>query len=177
MIIAIATVAVALVLAAAVIPIAPSNLRATTAVTGSIAVVLTVAAVLGWRRALAWALVGSVFEYALALANRPELDLRAPLVGAGLLVLGELASVAPTLGAPTSAQRRTSSRIGEALAFGLGAVAVGALVIAAAADQPWAGLLVQAASAAAAVGVMLLIARLAKERARDVAEPYPWEAR
>jgi hypothetical protein len=57
------------------------------------------------------------------------------------------------------------SRIGEALAFGLGAVAVGALVIAAAADQPRAGLLVQAASAAAAVGVLLLIARLAKERA------------
>ena len=74
MIIAIAAVAVALVLAAAMIPIAPSNLRAATAVTGVIAVVLTVAAVLGWPRALAWALVAFVLEYALALANRPELD-------------------------------------------------------------------------------------------------------
>lgn len=165
MIIAVAAVAAALVLAAAMVPIAPSNLRAATAVTGSIAVVLTVAAVLGWRRALAWALVGFVLEYALALADRPELDLRAPLVAAGLLVVGELASVSRSLGGPTSAQRRTSSLIGEALAFGLGAVAVGALVIAAAADQPRAGLLVQAASAAAAVGVMLLIGRLAKERA------------
>jgi hypothetical protein len=164
-IIAIAAVAVALVLAAAVIPIAPSNLRAATAVTGVIAAVLTVAAVLGWPRALAWALVAFVLEYALALANRPELDLRAPLVGGGLLALGELASLARSVGAPTSAQRRTSSRIGEALAFGLGAVAVGALVIAAAADQPRAGLLIQAASAASAVGVLLLIARLAKERA------------
>jgi hypothetical protein len=163
-------VAVALLLAAVVIPIAPSNLRAATAVTGLIAVSLTVAAVLGWRRALAWALVATVLEYALALADRPELDLRAPLVGAGLLVLGELISVTHSLGAPTSAQRGTGSRVGEALAVGLGAVVVGALVIGAAADQPRAGLLFQAASAAAAVGVLLLIARLARERARDAAE-------
>jgi hypothetical protein len=164
MIIPIAAVAVALVLAAAMIPIAPSNLRAATAATGVIAVILTVAAALGWRRALAWALVGLVLEYALALADRPELDLRAPLVGAGLLVVGELAGVARSLGARTSALRRTGSRVGEALAFGLGAVAVGALVLGAAADRPRAGLLVQAASAAAAVGVLLLIMHLAKER-------------
>jgi hypothetical protein len=163
-IVPIAAVAVALVLAAAMIPIAPSNLRAATAVTGVIAVVLTVAAAFGWRRALAWALIGLVLEYALALADRPELDLRAPLVGAGLLLVGELASVARSLRAPSPARRRTGCRVGEALAFGLGAVAVGALVLGAAAGRPRAGLLVQAVSAAAAVGVLFLITHLAKER-------------
>lgn len=65
--------------------------------TGGVALVLTTVAALGWRRALARALVGFVVEYAIALANRPPLDLRAPLVGAGMLLVGELASLAMNL--------------------------------------------------------------------------------
>jgi hypothetical protein len=46
--------------------------------------------------------------------------------------------------------------------LGLGAVVLGTLVIAVSAEQPRAGLLVQAASVAAAVGVLILITRLSK---------------
>lgn len=160
--IASAAVAVAVVLAGGIIPIAPLDFRAATAITGGIGVVLTAVAVLGWRRALAWALVAFVLEYAIALADRPALDLRAPIVGAGLLMVGELASLAQSFDGPSSAQRRTSAQVVETLGSGLGAVVMGALVTATAADRPRAGLLLQIASAAAAVGLLVLMVLLTK---------------
>jgi hypothetical protein len=159
-----AAVAVAAALAWGMVPIGPPDRRPAVAVAGGLALALTTAAALGWRRALAWALVAFVVEYALALASRPALDLRAPLVAAGLLVVGELASLAPNLGGTEPAPRRVSAQVFDALGFGLGAVALGALVLAVATNSPRVGILVQAASAAAAVGLLLLITRLAKKR-------------
>lgn len=154
----------AAVLAAGMIPTAPTHLRASTAVTGGVAVVLTTAAAFGWRRALAWALIGFVVEYAVALADRPAVDIRAPLVAAGLLLVGEFASLAMNLARPTPTGRPMIAQVVEAVGLGLGTVVLGTLVIAVAAVQPRAGLLVQAASAAAAVCILVLITRLAKGR-------------
>lgn len=105
-------------------------------------------------------LVAFVLEYAIALADRSALDLRAPLVGADLLIVGQLASVAPSFRGAEPARRRPGAQFAETLGFGLGAVVIGALVIAVSANQPPADLVVQASSAAAATGVLLLITSL-----------------
>jgi hypothetical protein len=151
-------------LATGMVPLAPTDWRPAVAVAGVVALALTAAALLRWHRALGWALVAFVVEYALALADRPELDLRAPLMAAGLLMVGELTSLAWGLLGTETEPRRARKQIVDALGLGLGAVVVASVVIAAAAGRQRTGLLVHAVSATAAVGVLLLIVRLARER-------------
>jgi hypothetical protein len=127
-------------------------------------VVFTTGSALGCRRALAWALVAFVVEYGIALADRPRLDVWAPLVGGGLLLIGELASRAVPLRGQPMPEGPASTHMVEALGYALAAILIGVVVVASAAGQPRGSFLLQGASAAAAVGLFFLIGRMAKGR-------------
>ena len=95
-----------------------------------VAIVFTISAVLRWPRLLAWALSSFVIAYAVALEGDPHLDLHVPLIGAGLLVFGELASTTDLRS--STRYRRPRTNVIEVVCLGLLAILIGDVVLAAA---------------------------------------------
>lgn len=128
---------------------------------------MLLAAALSLRHAtaLVWSLVLLGGSYALWLAlGTHALDQRAPVVGAGLLLVAELSfdSLEPEIG-----RVETPVLVARALVIAaavVAAMAAGVLVIGAAAVPLRGGVAVTALGAVAAVLVLALIARLARDR-------------
>jgi hypothetical protein len=135
------------------------------AATGAALLALALGAIGRWGSLIQLALSLSLGSYAAFLVDKGEVDAWAPLVGAALLVAGELgyASLEP----PTTPRAAARSAMLVALAA-VGAVALGALLVGAAAIGE--GTLVEFAfgfgAAATAVGVLTWLAWSARRRAR-----------
>jgi hypothetical protein len=123
-----------------------------------VAVVLTISAAMRWPRLVAWSLVSFVAAYAIALAGDPHLDLYVPLIGAGLLVVGELASTSDLRS--SSKDRRSWSGMIEVVGLGLVAILIGDVVLVAAVLRVHASLVLDGIGAVAAVGLFFLLSRL-----------------
>lgn len=145
-------------LAAAIVLNAPARVRPAVIVIALVAVALTISAAMRWPRLLAWALASFVIAYSIALEGDPHLDLRVPLIGAGLLVVGELASKTE-LRSPSTGSRRGSHMV-EVVGLGLLAILIGDVVLAAAVLRVHASLILEGIGAAAAIGVFFLLSRL-----------------
>jgi hypothetical protein len=123
-------------------------------------------AALFWPAALGLALVASGGAYAaLLVIDEPPLDTRAAVVGAGLLVVGELVGWARELGAttrdePGGAWRRPVWIAGIAA----GALGLGWILLALVDRLRVDGLAVEAVGALAALAVLLLVWRAATQR-------------
>jgi hypothetical protein len=152
-----AAVAVSSLLVAAIAPSVDGVARTTALAMGTIAVLLTIATTARWPRLLPWVLVSLVATYTVALVDRPAVDLRVPLIAAGLVVVGELASVLKAVGG-----RRWPRAIVGVLGSALVSVLVADVVLVAAALRPRGGLLLLATGGAAAVGLFMLISRLVR---------------
>lgn len=145
------------------------RLEVLVAVLGAAAVlVLLLALVGGWSGLVPWALVLCGGEYAAFLVIRREsIDAYAPLYGVGLLLAGELAywALEPrTSGAePGLLARRITLIAATCLAAG----GVGGLVLSASEVVFHGGLLLEAFGVAAAVGALLLLARLARAQQEE----------
>jgi hypothetical protein len=123
-----------------------------------VAVMLTISAAMRWPWLLVWALASFVVAYSIALAGDPHLDLHVPLIGAGLLVVGELAR-RTELRSPSTGYRR-GSHVVEVVALGLLAILIGDVVLAAAALRVHESLILEGIGAVAAIGVFFLLSRL-----------------
>jgi hypothetical protein len=145
-------------LAAAIVLNAPPRVRPAVTVFALIAVALTISAAMRWPRLLAWALASFVVAYSIALVGDPHLDLRVPLIGAGLLVVGELASGTELRSRSTGSRR--GSHLVEVLGLGLMAILIGEVDLAAAVLRVHASLILEGIGGVAAVGVFLLLSRL-----------------
>jgi hypothetical protein len=150
-------------LAAAIVLNAPAHVRPDVIVSALAAVVLTISAATRWPTLLAWALTAFLVAYAVALVGNPHLDLHVPLIGAGLLVVGEL--VSRTGLRSSSTHDRRGNHVIDVVGLGLAAVLIGDVVLAAALLGVHASLILEAIAAVAAVGVFFLLSRVAKERA------------
>jgi hypothetical protein len=127
--------------------------------------VLAAGLALGRPTLFVWALALLGADYALWLElGTHALDQRAPIVGGGLLLTAELAfdSLEPEVGLPESTA--VLSRVIVLIGVTLGAIAVGALVLAAATVPLSGGVGLTALGAVAAVLVLAVIARLGAER-------------
>jgi hypothetical protein len=123
---------------------------------GAVGMLLAVAATARWPRLLPWVLTSFLLGYTVGLLDRPDLDLRAPFVGAGLLLVGELVSAAGD-DLPRAPQRRSAPAVLELLGYGLLAVVIADVVLSAAALRPRGSLILEAVGAVTAVGVFVLI--------------------
>jgi hypothetical protein len=139
---------------------APPDVRLAVIVIALIAVVLTISSAMRWPGLLAPALASFGVAYAIALVGDPRLDLHAPLIGAGLLVVGEFASA--TDARSSSLEDRHGSMVIEVLSLGLVAILIGAVVVAGAAPRVHGSLILEGIGAVAALGVFLLLSRLTK---------------
>lgn len=139
---------------------APPELRLTIIVIASIAVVFTVSSAMRWPGLLGPALTSLGVAYAIVLVGDPRLDLHAPLIGAGLLVVGELAS--GTDGRSSSSDDRFGRIVIEVLGCGLVGILIGEVVLAAAVVPVHRSLILEGIGAVAAVGVFFLLSRLTK---------------
>jgi hypothetical protein len=155
-------------LAAAIVLNAPPHVRPAVIVIALIAVVLTICAAMRWPRLLAWALASFVVAYSIALLGDPHLDLRVPLIGAGLLAVGELAS--RTGFRSSSTDDRQGSYMIEVVGFGLVAILIGVVVLAAAVLGVHASLILEGIGAVAAIGVFFLLSRLTEPRSGEGAD-------
>jgi hypothetical protein len=157
-------------LAVAIVLNAPPDVRLAIIVVALIAVVFTISSAMRWPGLLAPALASFGVAYAIALVGDPRLDLHAPLIGAGLLVVGELAS--GTDARSSSLEDRHGRMVIEVLSFGLVALLVGEVVLAAAASRGHMSLILEGIGAVAAVGVFILLSRLTKSgRPKDRTSP------
>jgi hypothetical protein len=145
-------------LAAAIALNAPPHVRPTVSVVALVALALTISAAMRWPRLLAWALSSFVVAYAVALEGDPHLDLNVPLIGAGLLAVGELAS-AIDLRSSTK-HRLPRSNVIEVVGLALLATLIGEVVLAAAVLRVHANLILEGIGAVAAVGVFFFLSRL-----------------
>jgi len=122
------------VVVAAVIVLAPAtaggSARLPFVVLAALGVPLTLIACAGRPAAAMWAVVALGAGYAGSLLGRGEIDPRAPLVGAGLLVLSEL--IHWSLRARSSAPPGWTDqrRLVDLVFFGLGSAVIGAIVVA-----------------------------------------------
>jgi hypothetical protein len=149
-------------LAAYAAAVAP-RLEAMVGIIGAVGVV-GLAAVLALRIpaliAPALALLGA--EYAtLFLLDGDTIDVRAPLYGAGFLVVAELAFGALELRAGTPEPGLVARRAGILVAVALGGIFAGLIVLAAAAVPLNGGLGLEAVGIAAAVGLLVALGRVA----------------
>jgi len=150
--------AMAVGLAAAIVLNAPARVRPAVTMMALVAGTLTISAAMRRPRLLAWGLASFVVAYAVALEGEPHLDLHVPLIGAGLLVLGELAS---TIDLRSSIEDRPPrSNVIEVVCLGLLALLIGEVVLAAAVLRVHASLILEGIGAVAAVGVFFLLSRL-----------------
>jgi hypothetical protein len=108
----------------------------------------------------ALALLGG--EYAVLFLVRDDtVDQRAPLYAAGFVLVGELAFAALERRAGTPEPRLVLRRVAAVVALGVGAVALGTAVLAAAALPVGGGVGLEAVGVLAAVGALVLLGRLA----------------
>jgi hypothetical protein len=131
---------------------------------------LAAALVGGWPSSLPWVLVLLGGAYVVSLELRPDdgtIDAAAPLVGAGLLAVAELAYWSLELRGPGREERRLLARRGAALVgLSLLSLVLGTLVVTLTAVPLGSGAAWDAVGVAAAAGALTLILRLAR---RDVA--------
>ena len=153
-------------LAAAIVLNASVRVRPAVIVIALVAVGLTISAAMRWPRLLAWALASFVIAYSIALAGDPHLDLRVPLIGAGLLIVGELASKTELRSRSTDYRR--GSHVVEVVALGLLAILVGDVVLAATVLRVHASLILEGIGAVAAIGVFFLLSRLSGSTRRGM---------
>jgi hypothetical protein len=147
-------------LAVAIVLNAPPDVRLAIIVVALIAVVFTISSAMRWPGLLAPALASFGVAYAIALVGDPRLDLHVPLIGAGLLVVGELASGTDARSSPQ--EDRHGRIVIEVLSLGLVAILVGDVVLAGAASRVHVSLILEGIGAVAAVGVFFLLSRLTK---------------
>jgi hypothetical protein len=125
-------------------------------------IVLAAALVLRLPTLIAPALVLLGGEYAgLFLVRQGTVDARAPLYGAGFLLVAELAFAALELRAGTPEPGLVARRAAVVAGLALGGVLAGAVVLAAAAVPLEGGVALEAVGVVAAVGALLLLGRLA----------------
>ena len=132
---------------------------------GAALVALAAGIALRYAPAIAWAVALLGAEYAVWLSlDVDSLNTRAPLVGAGLLLVAELAygSLEPEIGRPEP--EILLRRLALLAGLVLGATAVGALAIAVAATPLSGGVALTAGGVVAAVVALGLIATLASGR-------------
>jgi hypothetical protein len=136
---------------------------------GLAAVVVLAASIgLGWTSGIAWTLVLLAAEYAAALAVRggADVDAGAPLVGAGLLVLAELAYWSIELRGPGYEERGVvARRLGALGVVAFLSVLLGAFVVVLTAAPLGGGLAWDAVGIAAAAGTLAIVAWLARRAA------------
>jgi hypothetical protein len=118
----------------------------------------------GWTSGIAWtlALVGAAYAVALAARGADAVDAAAPLVGAGLLLLAELAYWSLELRGPGYEERRVvARRLGALAALAFLSVVLGAFVVVLTAAPLGGGLAWDAIGVAAAAGTLAIVAWLA----------------
>jgi hypothetical protein len=118
----------------------------------------------GWASGIAWtlALVGAAYAAALAARGADSVDAAAPLVGAGLLLLAELAYWSVELRGPGYEERRVvARRLGALTALAFLSVVLGAFVVVLTAAPLGGGLAWDAVGVAAAAGTLAIVAWLA----------------
>lgn len=151
---------------AAVIALAPATAggsgRLPFVALAALGVPLTLIACAGRPAAASWAVVALGAGYAGSLLGRGGIDPRAPLIGAGLLVLSEL--IHWSLRAPSSAPPGWTDqrRLFDLAMFGLGSAVIGAIVVAAGSLRIRGGVVsavVGGLASIAILGVTLLAAR------------------
>lgn len=140
---------------------APPDVRLAIIVMALVAVAFTISSAMRWPGLLAPALASFGVAYAVGLIGDPRLDLHAPLIAAGLLVVGELAG--GTDARSSSLEDRHGRIAIEVLGLGLLAILIGDVVIAGAAPRVHGSLLLEGIAAVAALGMFLLLSRLTKE--------------
>jgi hypothetical protein len=151
---------------AAVIVLAPatavSSGRLPFAALAALGVPLTLAACGGRPAAASWAVVALGAGYAGSLIGRDGIDARAPLVGAGLLVVSELIDWSLRTRSSTSPGWADRRRLVELGMFGLGSAAIGAIVVAAGSVRISGGVafaIIGVLASIAILGVIVLTAR------------------
>ena len=124
----------------------------------------------GWTALLPWSLVLLGAAYVASLELRPDagaIDAAAPLVGAGLLAVAELAYWSIELRGPGREERRLLARRAAAVVgLALASLLLGAVVVTLTAVPLGGGVVWDAVGVAAAAAALTLILRLAR---RDVA--------
>ena len=143
------------------------NIRQLVRLIGAAGLALMIAAiVVGVRWAVGWATVVLVVGYGLSLIGRPTIDLWAPVYAAGLLVMIESAYASLNRRIPTNRSSGVLTReLGRLLALGLGAAAIGVVVMAMSSAPVAYGLLVQVAGVGAAAAVLTTLILLVRQRA------------
>jgi hypothetical protein len=124
--------AVAIAVALGSLPAAYGDTRQSVLVAlAGIAVVATLIALFGKNWATWWAVVALGAEYALFIVGRDRVDVRAPIVGAGLLVLAELIHWSVRARASERNEAGTSGRqLVDLGSLWLGSLAAGSFVVA-----------------------------------------------
>lgn len=128
-------------------------------------VLLLLSLVFGWTSGVAWCLAILASDYALALALRDDdlIDAAAPLYGAGLLGLAELAYWSLELRGPGREEPRVAIRRATALgAVILLSALVASFVVVVTASPLGGGLAWDAVGVAAAAGTLAILAWLAR---------------
>jgi hypothetical protein len=142
------------------VPLLPAGIAATAVL------LLALALVGGWAGLLPWPLVLLGAAYVASLELRPDgstIDGAAPLVGAGLLALAELAYWSLELRGPGREERRLLARRGAALVgLALLSLLLGTLVVTLTAVPLGGGAAWDAVGVAAAAAALALILRLAR---------------
>jgi hypothetical protein len=131
---------------------------------GVVAVLALLLALLaGWPGLVAWALAFCGAEYAVFLVVRGgSIDAYAPLYGAGLLLVGELAHWALEPKVSGGEQGLLARRVSLIAATCLAAAGIGGLVLSVSELVVHGGLLLEAFGVAAAVAALFLLARMAR---------------
>ena len=124
--------------------------------------VLAAALALRMPGLIAPALVVLGAEYAaLFVIRQATVDVRAPLYGAGFLIVAELAFAAVELRAGSPDPGLLPRRMAALTGLALGGIVLGAVVLAAATVPLDGGIALEAVGIAAAVGLLLVLGRLA----------------
>ena len=141
---------------------------------GGVGFLLLAAALLGaWPSVIPGSLVAPAAAYAAELALRDDgatVDAAAPLYGAGLLLLAELAYWSVELRGPQREERRlVLRRAGALTGLALGSIILGALVVTITAVPLGGGVVWNAVGVAAAAAALALIVRLVRRDLPDEA--------
>ena len=133
----------------------------------AIGLIATLGAMVWTIRLLPWALLALGAEYTISWLGRAAISARAALIGAGLLVLAELAQWSIAVRSPAWERWMDRQRIGDVAILGVGSTAVAALVLVLASFPIRASFWLSALGAAAAsatVGLVVLLVRRARRR-------------
>jgi hypothetical protein len=128
--------------------------------------VASLSALAGRTAATWWAVVALGAEYAVFVFGRDAVDIRAPLVGAALLVLAELVQWSLEARSPVRNDTGMSERrLVDLGVLWLGSLALGSLVVAAGAIRVRGGLVLTIVGVVGSITILGLIVLLASSRA------------